>query len=214
MFALFIWLGSLALITWAVIGTSSFMALMKLGGWLAILMCFAKFYFLGTLGELLTVKRRTKSWQVSCPGYRAFFWGLFGIWIGLAFVLIDKGVMGLIAANLWPAGGKLWLAFSKSLWINVLSGYAFSMMVTHGYTNFMVAGLDDSLLICDVRSFANGYNWGKSVPYLVGTIFIFWLPVHTITFSLPAEWRTLMAALLSIALGVLLSIKEGRHSRA
>jgi len=38
------------------------------------------------------------------------------------------------------------------------------------------------------------------------TIPFFWIPAHTITFLLPAQYRTAFAALLSVALGILLGI--------
>jgi len=38
------------------------------------------------------------------------------------------------------------------------------------------------------------------------TIPFFWIPAHTITFLLPAEFRVLFAAVLGIALGLILAI--------
>jgi hypothetical protein len=43
------------------------------------------------------------------------------------------------------------------------------------------------------------------------TIPFFWYPAHTITFLLPSEQRVLFAALLGIALGVLLALKNGKR---
>lgn len=212
MFALFILLGSLALIAWVVSDMTHFMAIMKAGGWLAILLCFAKFFFLGTLGEISQVKRKTKSWHVACPWWRAFTWGFFGIWIGIVFVGIDKAVAGAMAAHYWPTCSGFWLALSKSFWINLFSGYAFSMMLTHGYSNYVIKGLDWGVLNVNIRNFVDDNNWQENVPFLMKTIAFFWIPMHTITFSLPPELRTLVAALLSIALGFLLSMKENRHS--
>ena len=40
------------------------------------------------------------------------------------------------------------------------------------------------------------------------TIPFFWIPAHTITFLLPETFQVLFAALLSVALGVLLSLKK------
>ncbi len=43
------------------------------------------------------------------------------------------------------------------------------------------------------------------------TIPLFWIPAHTITFLLPEEFRVLFAAVLSVMLGVLLSLGS-RHT--
>ena len=44
-----------------------------------------------------------------------------------------------------------------------------------------------------------GFVYKKTIP-------LFWIPAHTITFLLPAEYRILVAALLGIVLGVILGI--------
>jgi hypothetical protein len=38
------------------------------------------------------------------------------------------------------------------------------------------------------------------------TIPFFWIPAHTITFLMPADFRVLFAALLGIVLGVILAV--------
>ena len=43
---------------------------------------------------------------------------------------------------------------------------------------------------------------------LLKTIPLFWIPAHTVTFMLPAEYQVIMAAALSIALGIMLSLKK------
>lgn len=47
--------------------------------------------------------------------------------------------------------------------------------------------------------------WLKTCPY-------FWIPAHTIVFLLPNQYRVLVSAFLSIALGLLLAIaKKGKQ---
>ena len=41
---------------------------------------------------------------------------------------------------------------------------------------------------------------------MVKTIPFFWVPAHTITFMLPPEYQIVMAAYLSVALGIILGI--------
>jgi hypothetical protein len=45
------------------------------------------------------------------------------------------------------------------------------------------------------------------------TIPLFWIPAHTITFSLPPEYRVLMASFLSIALGGILAFAKRRSPK-
>jgi hypothetical protein len=102
----------------------------------------------------------------------------------------------LVAASLWPPDAAL-LAFEVAL-INVLGLFGWTMMprvltpasppAARAAAAF-AATLDVSI-------------WYGKVPR---TILAFWLPAHTVTFSLPGEWRILAAAALSVALGFLLS---------
>ena len=45
------------------------------------------------------------------------------------------------------------------------------------------------------------------------TIPLFWIPAHTITFLLPENYRVLMAAYLSIALGLILTFAKQRQTK-
>ena len=48
-------------------------------------------------------------------------------------------------------------------------------------------------------------NWAAFITFVVGkTIPLFWIPAHTITFALPPYLRVVVAAYLSIILGVIL----------
>jgi hypothetical protein len=44
-----------------------------------------------------------------------------------------------------------------------------------------------------------GFVYKKTIPF-------FWIPAHTVTFLLPAEIRVLFAVVLSVVLGLLLTI--------
>ncbi|MNC70643.1 hypothetical protein D3C75_1214760 [compost metagenome] len=45
------------------------------------------------------------------------------------------------------------------------------------------------------------FSWLKTCPF-------FWIPAHTIVFLLPSEFRVLVSAFLSIALGLLLAVAK------
>jgi hypothetical protein len=54
-------------------------------------------------------------------------------------------------------------------------------------------------------------DWNNFISFVVFiTIPGFWIPAHTVTFLLPPEYRVLMAAFLSIALGGILSFAKAK----
>lgn len=167
-------------------------------------MGFLKFALLATFGEFLKRRMAEGRWRLDAPGVtlaRAAGWGLFGAWFAMVFPLFSAGVEALVAAALWPAGPPLWLAFSKSLWINILGLYGWAMMLAHEWLNACIASGRPVPLPAFAASLDAAVWYGR-VPW---TVLLFWLPAHTVTFSLPGEWRILAAAGLSVALGFLLS---------
>ncbi len=133
------------------------------------LMSFIKFALLATFGECLKNRLTTGVWLPARVIIRAMVWGVFGIWIGADFVLVAAGVQGLIAKGQWSdAVGP----FGLSLWLNVLSGYGFTMMFTHYWADHLID--------------------------------------HTVTFSLPPQFRVVCAAYLSLGLGLILSFAKRR----
>ena len=58
-------------------------------------------------------------------------------------------------------------------------------------------------------------DWQGLVSFVIfKTIPFFWIPAHTITFLLPPEYRVLMAAYLSVALGAILAYGKRRKVSA
>lgn len=52
-------------------------------------------------------------------------------------------------------------------------------------------------------------DWKGFVTFVVcKTIPVFWIPAHTVTFMLAPEYRVMMAAMLSIALGGILAFAK------
>ena len=57
------------------------------------------------------------------------------------------------------------------------------------------------------RRVAAAIDWSAFVGFtLLKTVPLFWIPAHTVTFMLPSEYQVMMAAALSVALGVFLSL--------
>ncbi|MBN1232280.1 MAG: hypothetical protein JXA60_02860 [Candidatus Coatesbacteria bacterium] len=161
---------------------------------------FIKLFILGTFGEMIKYRMSSGSWKLDKIILRAFIWGLYGIWFTWSFAYADSGTKGLISKNLWLDAGPLATAFSTSLWLNILGGFAYFMMLIHEYLNFCIR---EGKLINTI-TFGEQLNkkiWFQFIPL---TLFI-WLVLHTFTYMLPEQFRVLSAALLAIVLGFLLS---------
>ncbi|MFA6098002.1 MAG: hypothetical protein WCV50_04350 [Patescibacteria group bacterium] len=176
------------------------------------LMGFLKVSCIATFGESFKMRIKAGSWHLSRPVFRFVVWGFFGVWFAAAFPLISFGVEALIAKGLWPRVDGYLLALSKSFWINIGGGYAFSMMITHEYFNRAIAeGRPISLTVfaeCMAGRDASLF-WFRITPILIST---FWLIMHSITFSLPGVYYVLMAAGLSFFLGLFLTFLQQSKS--
>ena len=186
-----------------------------------MIMSFLKFALLATLGEVIAL--RIKSGVYNEPGFgiipRMIVWGFLGLAINLAFNIFATGApvflayMGLADAPQAMAGSfsglKLLNAFTISTTMNLI--FAPVMMTFHKITDIHIVA-NGGTVSCLLKPIPfgpilKGINWDvmwnfifkKTIPY-------FWIPAHTITFLLPAEFRVLFAALLGIALGLILAI--------
>jgi hypothetical protein len=105
-------------------------------------------------------------------------------------------------------GTRFLAALCISTAMNVI--YAPIMMTFHKITDThivdnggTVGGLFKSI---NMGGILGRINWNVQWNFVFKkTIPFFWIPAHTITFMLPAEYRVAFAALLGIALGVILS---------
>ncbi len=199
------WLGLVfftGLVTLLIVFINPFVAAVKS---YPILMGFAKVAVLATFGECLKSRLKTGNWKITHSVQRFIVWGLFGIWFTWVFPLFSVGAEELISKDLWFA---FWPAFSKSLWINVLSCYAPGMMLMHEYFNKMIekqgfVGGEEFFKKLDRDAWVPSFKKWTCVPM---TVFWFWVPAHTFTFMLPGHFRILCAAFLSVALGFLLTL--------
>jgi hypothetical protein len=181
----------------------------------AYLMGFAKFALLATMGELLVLRMSRGRWELPAGFFpKALVWGIVGILVVLMFSLFNTGVQGAAARGLLPLGEgwvkSLMIAFWTSVIMNLTFGPVF--MAAHRISDAWIegryakTGLPFDEIVASV-------DWKRFLDFVVGrTIPLFWIPAHTLTFLLPAEYRILVAALLSIALGVILT--WGKRARA
>jgi len=188
-------------------------------------MSMLKFAILATMGEMLGLRIRTGLYRA--PGFgvfpRAIIWAGLGAMIHVAFVVFaagipvfleSVGVRGAVASMSEPFSAiKLLSAFSISVAMNAV--FAPFFMTIHRVTDTHIAERNGRLraLLCPLpfgRILADldwdvlyGFVFKKTIP-------LFWVPAHTITFLLPAEYRVLAAAILSVILGVILAVASLR----
>ncbi|WP_105615731.1 hypothetical protein [Vallitalea okinawensis] len=171
---------------------------------------FLKFALLATMGEMLAVRIRSGKWvKLSGLGYRAFIWGFIGVVITLIFVIFATGVEGAMEKNYLPGLHSPFLsAFFISTIMNII--FAPTMMGFHKLTDsYIDLKFGQKTKVVKLEQVINHVDWYGFIHFvLFKTIPLFWIPAHTITFLLPPEYRVVVAALLSVALGILLAIPK------
>ncbi len=189
----------------------------------ALITSFLKFAVLATLGEVIGLRIKTGTYYK--PGFgvipRMIVWGFLGVTIKIAMVVFSSGTpvmlesLGVKNAITSMEGGftseKLLVAFCISLLMNVI--YAPVMMTVHRMTDMHILSTGGTVkgLFSPInfRKLFVDLDWNIQWNFVLKkTIPLFWIPAHTITFLLPADFRVLFAALLGIALGVILAIAD------
>lgn len=177
------------------------------------LMGFIKFALLATVGEVLALRIRSGRW--SLPYYivwRMLIWGVIGVAITFMMKTYSFGVAGLMEAGLLPGkgegfGSRLLKAFYTAAVMNLTFGPTF--MATHKCTDKYLELRHNGVRRPGLKGVVNGVDWHGFVSFtLFKTIPLFWIPAHTLTFLLPPEYQVVAAAALSIALGIILSLKK------
>ncbi len=186
-----------------------------------MIMSFIKFAILATFGEAIGLRIRTGNYNQKGFGLipRAIVWGFLGLTIKLAFVLFATGVpvflayMGIENAPVVMKESlslsKVLVAFSISAAMNII--YAPVMMTVHKVTDTHIVNNGGTILglLKPIKfgEILSTINWKVQWSFVFAkTIPFFWIPAHTLTFLLPADFQVLFAAVLGIALGVLLAI--------
>lgn len=170
----------------------------------AYLFGFVNFAVLSTFGESLSNRISSGRWLLDKLPLRAALWGMIGIWIAAVFPFGVGGVSTITSIGMWPSINA---AFSTSLWLNILSGYGFFMMMTHFWTNSML--VHGPRWPWEIFGDAAFKPFSKTVLL---SLPLFWLPAHTITFLLPETVRITFAAVLGIALGLILTLSANRKT--
>jgi hypothetical protein len=157
-----------------------------------------QFALLGTLGEVVASSLRARRAVLPCTALqllaKVFAWALLGLIIKGGFVGMKGFTRALVDHHLLPAflGAGLGWAFALSTLTNLFFGP--QMMLFHR--------LEDNLIL--------GRRGFDGMLPAIKTLGWFWVPAHTLTFSLPVEYQVGLAALWSLALGVILGFAAKR----
>jgi len=181
---------------------------------------FLKVALLATFGEIISL-RIVKGKYLLPVGvfYRFVIWGLLGIAFVAVFELFGSGTKALLDKNLLPYSDRA-KAFFQALYTSVLMNLIFAptFMALHRITDGYIdlgEGNIKKIFSLKLDYVLEKIDWKFFVKFVIGkTIPFFWIPAHTITFLLPSNYRVLVAALLSIVLGVLLSFKKKASSKS
>lgn len=175
------------------------------------IMSFFKFALLATVGELIALKMSGGVWKL--PGHvivRALIWGVLGMLITMAFKIFGAGVAAALESGIIPGGMNfIWKAFMTSFWCNLF--FAPFMMGTHKLTDTWLELIEQGQSGITPGDIAAAVDFRRFVSFtMLKTIPFFWIPAHTITFMLPVEYQAIMAAGLSVALGIILNMNGKR----
>jgi len=177
---------------------------------------FVKFFILATMGELLAIRISTGGWKVPTGViYRAVIWGFLGMAITLFFAIFQNGVQAVMSKGILPGkDSKLLFAFFTSAATNMTFGPV--MMAFHRVTDtYIDLKYEKTSGRVTLYKVLDKIDWNGFFSFVVlKTIPLFWIPAHTITFSLPPEYRIMAAAMLSIALGAILAFAKKRKQTA
>ena len=107
----------------------------------------------------------------------------------------------------------------KAFYTSAIMNLAFAptFMAFHRYTDTlidMVCGEGRKMDGISLPEVTDRIDWRGFIGFVVlKTIPFFWIPAHTVTFLLPPEYRILVAALLSIALGAILAYAKRKNNQ-
>jgi len=149
-----------------------------------------QFAILGPIGEWIAALIRGKKWQYTFVQtiLKGVGWAILAIFIKYVFVGFGGFVHELVGHEMLPQIFEkgFFFAFSKSFFTNIMFGHV--LFFVHRFFDNVIerkkdySGLDKAIL----------------------TLLWFWIPAHTVTFILPPHFQMGLAALWSIALGVIL----------
>jgi hypothetical protein len=171
---------------------------------------FFKFAILASMGDLLGNRILKKEWII--PNrfmLKAVVWGIIGMMITLVFTVFISGAGAAQAAGRLPfAGSKLAQAFFGSAIMNFTFGPM--MYIYHKFGDLIIdVSYEKKGEKITVKDLVDRVDWYTIVSFSwLKTCTCVWIPCHTIVFLLPAEYRVLASAFLSILLGIIIAVSK------
>ena len=170
-------------------------------------MGFFKFALLATMGEILALRIAHRGWKRSVGMvWKIIVWGILGVLITFMFSFYSAGVSIIMASAATLLNNSflsmLVQAFLTSLLMNLTFGIVFMAghRLSDTYIEMRFKQKKPSL-----KELVHAVDWEGFLAFVVfKSIPLFWIPAHTLTFLLPASYRVVTAAYLSIILGLIL----------
>ncbi len=160
-----------------------------------------QFAILGTLGEIISYSIISRRPGLPCTSRQLLAkmlgWAVLGIVIKYGFAGMKGFTGALVEHHLLPTfctSGLGW-AFAVSVLTNLFFGP--QMMAFHRMTDN---------LILRRRGFAG-------IQRAWWTLLWFWIPAHTLTFSLPRDYQIGLAAMWSLVLGIIMGLSAQKGPR-
>lgn len=149
-----------------------------------------QFAILGTLGEFaakwMVAKKLYNPFPLKLILWKGVVWGILAISIKYAFIGFEGFVTYLSEMGYLPQTNTFTKALFKSAAMNLQFGLF--LVIFHRIL--------DNLVVKEK-------NWDNLDKGMM-TLLWFWIPAHTITFMLPREFQIGLAAVWSVALGIIL----------
>lgn len=172
------------------------------------IMGFIKFALLATAGELIAsyIISVNKTVPVKIV-WRFIIWGLIGVWISFMMKVFSTAATNMMASGMLPGNDN---NFLRALYTSVLMNTSFgpTFMAVHKMTDKILelSAKKEKITMVNV---VTGIDWNAFFGFtILKTVPLFWIPAHTVTFLLPPQYQVMMAAALSVALGVFLSLNS------
>ena len=192
------------------------------------LLSFVKFSILATFGELLALRIVSGAYWKKNFGLfpKIIVWGFLGVGIKAALVIFATGVPAMLASTglavsaTGLATGSFMERFILALGISTCLNSIFAPIfmtlhkITDGHISDHQGRISALYQPIDMAKQFKAINWDIQWGFVFKkTIPFFWIPAHTITFLLPADFRVLFAALLGVVLGIILAFANLRAQK-
>ncbi len=158
-----------------------------------ILSAVIQFAILGTFGEIISkwiIKKKTfMPFSLPVLIWKMIVWSILAVCIKYAFTGMRGYLTVLVEHNLLPD------TFQTNKFIRAF-GLSFLTNAQFGLFLVIFHRILDNL-------FLNEKNW-KGLDKAMLSLLWFWIPAHTVTFSLPRDYQIGLAAVWSVVLGIIL----------